>query len=266
MAIFETIIIILIGLCLGSFATAITHRELNDQSWFALPKKQKGKTHRSACPSCDTTLTALDLVPVLSWLALRGKCRHCKAPISRIYPVTEITSVLLCLGLYTVYGFAPLTFLMLLSVPFLISMTIIDLRQMLLPNRLLLSLGAIGALKILLLLFSGGGDVYIITNALLGFVLFGGVSWAVKYCAELILKKPALGQGDVKLFAVCGLWLGAFALADFYILSGILGLILGIMWKYTTKSKIFPFGPAIIACLYIMMLTSGSFLTVFIIQ
>ena len=107
----------IIGLVLGSFATAIIHRSQNNLSYI---KNTNTSAARSMCPSCNHTLSAQDLIPIVSWLLQFGKCRYCKTKISSFYPVIEMISGCLCL--LAVYCFSlGVAFLVLPLVPFLIS-------------------------------------------------------------------------------------------------------------------------------------------------
>jgi len=108
---------LLFGLCFGSFATAMIHREINGQSWFDL----KGAAARSFCPHCRHTLTAMDMVPVLSWLLLRGKCRYCSHPVSIYYPLIELACGMLTLLAFFVWDVSAAAFTAVLCIPFLIA-------------------------------------------------------------------------------------------------------------------------------------------------
>ena len=94
-------------------------------------------------------------------------------------------------------------------------------------------------------------------------LLFGGFALLMGVSVSFVLKKDALGMGDVKFFAVAGLWLGGAMLPAFCILSGVMGIILGGVWQRVTGSQLFPFGPALILSMYILWLIDGSFLPIF---
>lgn len=124
--IFQIIVMILLGAALGSFATAITHRTRHGESW-VFNKSQN--TGRSACPFCHAPLGVKDLVPILSYLFLKGRCRHCSKPISQEYVWIEIISVLFALGVYGVFGFSFITFWVLSLWPFFLSLLIVAVGQ-----------------------------------------------------------------------------------------------------------------------------------------
>jgi prepilin signal peptidase PulO-like enzyme (type II secretory pathway) len=132
----------LLGLVLGSFTTAVTARELDGWSWVS----DKGSAARSACPSCGSTLGFLDLIPLFSWLALRGKCRYCRTSIGWTYPVIELAVVGLCLAVFFTWGLTLHGVIVMAAVPFLVAMTIMDWKQKPLSNRLVAVLGGLGVI------------------------------------------------------------------------------------------------------------------------
>lgn len=241
----EILTSILIGLICGSFSTALTHRIPQGGNWVS---------ERSACPACGHHLGVLDLFPVFSWLLSRGKCRYCKAGISMRYPATELACALLCLGIYAIFGFTAEGLLCMACVPVLMSLFLIDIDHFILPNQLMLALFAAGALR-LMLGWTQGFDVmpYIVAALCYGFL-----SWGLGFAVEKALKKEALGFGDVKFFFVAGLWLGIDALPYFLMLSGVSGVIFALGWRYFKNTPVFPFGPALIASFYILLLYQGA--------
>src|SRR5262245_31498237 len=130
------IILVVIGLSFGSFATALAHR---------VPiRKKMGGSARSACPHCNHDLAVTDLIPVLSWVMAGGKCRYCKKSVSISYPLTELGVLLACLSVYWVRGMSVDTALIIASVPFLAALLVIDLRHMIFPYGLMMIIGLIG--------------------------------------------------------------------------------------------------------------------------
>ncbi len=252
------LILIVTGLTLGSFATALVHRVPIRKS---IGLKDLGA--RSACPHCNHVLRAMDLVPVLSWVSTGGMCRYCRKPINISYPLMELGVLLACLVPYWVKGFTPDTFFIITAVPFLAALLVIDLRHMILPNNLLLALAALGLGRTLYHAMLGDAPT---TTEVIEFVtsiaIFAGFSWILGFVMEKILKKQALGMGDVKFFALSGLWLGLAQLGWYCTLSGFLGVLFAAIFRGNTyknaNSGAFPFGPALIAALYILLLTDGS--------
>lgn len=243
----EIFMVIFLGLVLGSFATALVWRVPRNISWL----KEEDRFARSACPKCRKTLAIPDLVPVFSWIFLRGRCRYCKESIGWRYPVIEGLTLVACLAAFSSFGLSAAGLLFIFTIPFLVALLFIDMENMTLPNQLVLAVGVIGGIHVLMKSVAYE-SLAIILAGVAGFFLFGGISWALKKIMGLILKKEALGFGDVKFFAVAGLWLGPENLAYFMMLSGLLGLVFGLTWRVVKKNKLFPFGPALIVSFYIL--------------
>ncbi len=263
----ELSIVTIVGLILGSFSTALTYRVPREIPWAFNTAKQQQSAYYSACPRCKTRLTVSDLVPVLSWLLSAGKCRHCKAPISFIYPLVEIGVLAMCLISYAVFDFTLPLLIMVLASPFLMALMAIDIERMLLPNQLVLILFFIGLFFHILQLTQGNLTLeqFGIEYAL-GAVVFALFAWGLGAIMTKILKKEALGFGDVKFFAVAGLWLGLSNLPVFCMLSGIAGIFVAVVWKITAKNPVFPFGPALILTFYILFHVDGSHILDFILK
>ena len=253
----DCLIVGILGLIFGSFSTALIHRIPLGLPWSHGPKS----AYRSACTSCGAKLKPLDLIPVFSWLFLRGKCRSCKAPIGFKYPLTELGVVAACLGVYAVFGLSAQGLIIMAAVPFFVALLVIDLDHMILPNQLVVIVGVLALLRLALVFVSTHPAVMPFAVEYIGGALvYGGVVWLMGWVMTKLLKKDSLGFGDVKFFVVAGLWLGLSALAWFCMLAGFLGIVLGIVWQAVKKERIFPFGPALILALYVLLLLDGSLL------
>ena len=256
----EAFIVSLLGLILGSFATAITYRAPRGIPWAFGTKSTDSdvSAHRSVCPSCKTKLTLRDLVPLLSWGLSGGKCRHCQAPIGYIYPAIELAVLFGCLLIYALKGWGLESFVMMALVPFLVALFAIDLEFMILPNALV---GMIGALGLLRFALAGILSVEaVIFEYILGAVVYGAVAWGLRFLMSKWLKKEAMGFGDVKFFAVAGLWLGLGELSSFCILSGGLLIIMAPFWQHVVNKREIAFGPALILAFFGLLLFDGSLL------
>lgn len=225
---------LLLGLCLGSYATALSWRVPRGISMI--------KKERSACPSCDRNLGVLDLVPVFSWLFLRGRCRYCGARIGLRYPVIECATAALAGGFYYFFGPAAATLAMIFAAPVLIAIIDIDLHYKIIPDSLNLALLVLGGIVLALTPEADWAD------ALAGMAVYGLGSFLLRFVFMKIMKREPMGLGDVKFFAVAGLWLGAGVekMALFLLLAGVLGTVLGLCWRRIAKDPEFPFGPALI--------------------
>lgn len=247
----------LLGLCLGSFAGALAYR---------MPKNIAitGRT-RSACPNCGTTLRASDLYPVISWLKNRGRCRYCGDKISPDYLIIEIVTTSLALGFFLIYGYSAATpFLILLS-PVITALFFIDLRHMILPDKLnlaiiVLGLGAITAEGIL-------APWHIMKSlwmqSVMGAIIYFVMAYILTWGVSLALKKQAMGGGDIKFFAAAGIWLGPVVLPMFMMVAGACGVIFGLISRRLTGRAYFPFGPALIVSFIVALLMQKTvFLTI----
>jgi leader peptidase (prepilin peptidase)/N-methyltransferase len=255
------IVVLMFGLVLGSFATALIHRIPLGLPWALPPRKNSGAIPRSACPHCGYVLQPLDLVPVFSWLALGGRCRRCRAPIGILYPAVEIGTAFGCLAAALAFGIAPDGIAVMLALPLLAALFVIDLRHRLLPDSLNLMLIGLGLIRI------AGQGVYLhdsataigtlLVTAILAMAVYASVSWLIGATMRRILQKDALGLGDVKFFGVAGLWLGLGLLPTFMIFSGVLGIGIGLIYQMILKQRYFPFGPALILTFSILLLSTG---------
>lgn len=251
---FWLIFVLFFGACLGSFATALVYR---------LPRnipmgKAGGAYSRSACPSCDHALSWRDLVPVWSWVWLRGRCRYCQAKISSLYPLTEILTLSLCAILYLIYGYTALTVILLLMAPVIISILMIDIRHLIIPDCLnaALALGAIAAVFTANMKYTAGRDYDLLTLAqqsVTGGVVYFLMALMLAVIFTKALKKDALGGGDIKFFGAAGLWLGVWNLPMFMMLSGGFGVIFALIWQKITGSTRFPFGPSLVAAFIFLL-------------
>jgi leader peptidase (prepilin peptidase)/N-methyltransferase len=223
------------GLLIGSFLNVVAIRVLKKESIVFPP---------SHCVNCNHRLGPLDLFPVLSYLFLRGKCRYCKNPISPVYPAGELaTGLLYALFAYQL-GFHSELIVGLFFVSILVVITITDLREMLIPNRIIFFAMAVGAV---LRLFVHTLPVW---NYLAALVMGLGILFAITWISSALLKKEGMGGGDLKLFAFIGLILGIKLTLLAIFMSSLLGTVFGlyliIAGKYH-RNQYMAFGPFIAA-------------------
>ena len=234
-----------LGLIFGSFASAMTYRIPRNISWVSA---------RSACPSCSHSLSAPDLVPFFSWAFLRGRCRHCRAAIGWRYPMIELATLVLCLSVCGLYGFHWAALVLMIAMPFLVALVAIDLEFMILPDQLNAILAVLGICYVVLT--SDYAPLPALGQSLGAGAFFAGLVFMIGWTMSKILKKDALGFGDVKFFAVAGIWLGVVFLPAFLVLSGVIGVVIGIFWKFILRQDRFPFGPALIVSFTLCVLFS----------
>ena len=225
------------GACMGSFLNCAAWRIAHNESFL------KG---RSRCPVCGHVLGVPDLVPVFSWLFLRGRCRHCGTRISPRYMLTECAFAaltVLCLLRFDCSALCLRNYVFLCC---LFCLSLVDLDCFLIPDGCLL----LAALVWLLTLPWTGDNAAAHILAGLG---YGGATLAVSLVMDKVLQKESLGGGDIKLFAVMGLYLGGIASLFALLFSCALGLLFAAATR-NGKGKPFPFGPAISAACCVMLL------------
>lgn len=248
-------LVFLFSLMIGSFLNVVIHRLpiMLEREWQAEylsyfnPETQLQQAERynlmvprSACPHCGHAITAMENIPLLSWLWLKGRCRECQAPISARYPLVELLTALLSLIVAATFppGWALLAALLLTWV--LVVLTFIDLDKMLLPDQLTLPLLWGG------LLFNLAGGFVPLADAVIGAMAGYLVLWSLYWAFKLLTGKEGMGYGDFKLLAALGAWLGWQALPIVLLLSSLVGAIIGIsliLLRNHHQGKPIPFGP-----------------------
>lgn len=236
--IIEILLILSLGLVFGSFVTCASYR---------LPLELDVVRKPSYCPACDTKLTFKDLWPVFSWLAARGKCRHCSAKMSIRYPLIELATAGLFLMIYLQYGLSVQTLLLLLAAVALMIMIVADFEHYIIPDCVHV------VLLPLALAYRFATDTFS-PDILWGFFLMSGLALLLHYGYSALRGRSMLGYGDVKFFAVAGVWLDISAIPVFLFFSGLLGVLLGLVWRALGRGPLFPFGPALAAGLFLCVL------------
>lgn len=194
----------------------------------------------SHCPHCKHRLAWFENIPLFSWLALRGKCRYCKAPISPQYPLVELLTCLLTVACVWRFGFGWQGFGAVVLTCFLIALSGIDLRTRLLPDQLTLPLMWLGLVGSMDNLYMPAKQALI--GAALGYVSL----WAVWWLFKQLTGKEGMGFGDFKLLAALGAWCGWKGILPIVLLSSLVGAIIGSIWlaaKGRDRATPIPFGP-----------------------
>ena len=176
----------------------------------------------SRCPQCKHKITALENIPVLSFLFLGGKCSECKNKISPRYPLVEILTALLTVAVSVKFGITIQMFFACLFTWALISLTFIDIDHQLLPDDITLPFLWLGLLCNYFGLFT---DIY---SSLMGAALGYGILWAIYQLFKLITGKEGMGFGDLKLLAMLGAWAGWQTLATIILVSSLSGALVGV--------------------------------------
>ena len=231
------------GIVFGSFFNVVGLR---------VPKNESIISPPSHCTTCDRNLGILDLVPVFSYLFLRGKCRGCGLKISPMYPFMEfITGVLFVLA-YAMLGFTPELIVAILFISMLVIITVSDIAYMLIPNKVLL--------PFVIVLFGLRIFVQLTPwwDSLLGAVVGFGILYLIA-----VVSKGGMGGGDIKLFFVLGLVLGTVNTLLTLFLAALIGSIVGIIFLKRTKQgrkTPVPFGPSIAVAAVISYFWGADFI------
>ncbi|MCP5268234.1 MAG: prepilin peptidase [Zoogloeaceae bacterium] len=247
----------LMGLVVGSFLNVVIHRlpKMMERDWMCQCAELRGEeipeaetltlaTPRSRCPHCGHQITALENIPVISWLMLGGKCSACKAPISIRYPIVEAVTGLLSAYAAWHFGFGLTAVGAILFIWAMVALTGIDFDTQLLPDSITLPLLWLGLLLNLSASFTSLSSAVI--GAIAGYLSLWSVYWGFK----LATGKEGMGFGDFKLLAAIGAWLGWQMLPLTILLSSLVGAIVGIGLIVLAKrgrNVPIPFGPYLAA-------------------
>lgn len=231
----ELLFIILAGLAFGSFVTLAAWR---------LPRDEDIVVKPSRCPQCKTKLGFKDLWPVLSWLASGGACRHCKSPIGVRYPVIELVTLAIFLLIYSRFGLTFSGVLVALFAVALLVMIVVDMEHTIIPDSVHVALLPLG----LSYHWVQGSDW---ADVAAGFAAAAGLGLLLHHGYRFLRKTEGLGYGDVKFFAVSGVWLTISGFVPFLFFSGLFGVITGLIWRASGRGSRFPFAPALALALFI---------------
>jgi leader peptidase (prepilin peptidase) / N-methyltransferase len=222
------LILLLYGLALGSFFNVVGLR---------IPISKSIVKPRSACPNCHHTLGPLELIPVLSYLLQRGKCRQCKVGISPLYPIIELITGLLFISAPLIMGWTSEVWIAWTLISLLVIITVSDLAYTLIPDKILLFFSALFLIVRFLIPLEPWWDSLL--GAVIGFSLLLIIS---------IVSKGGMGGGDIKLYAVIGFALGTKLMLLSFFLATLIGAIFGIIGialRLLERKKPVPFGPFI---------------------
>ena len=229
---FLLIISAIFGTMIGSFLNVVILRLPDHNQSIVYPA--------SHCPQCSSPLHWYENIPIISYLMLRGKCSHCKMPISLQYPIVELTMALLAAALMYKFQLSIAAAGYFLFSAALLVVIVIDIHHQIIPD--VISLPGI----ILGVLFSLVSDTVTWQSSLIGLLAGGGVLYAVAYFYFLLRKVDGMGGGDIKLLAMIGAWLGWQSLPFVIFASSFSGSIVGLIAMFYQKKggrTRIPFGP-----------------------
>lgn len=224
------LLVTIYGLILGSFYNVVGLR---------VPERKSIVSPRSACPKCGSQLGARDLIPVLSYIFQKGKCRQCKAGISPVYPLFELLTGGLFAFAYIQIGWVPELFIGLLLISLFIIITVSDLKYMIIPDKVLI---------VFFFLFLPGRIIVPLTPWWDSLV--GAASGFMLLLMIAVISRGGMGGGDIKLFALIGFVLGLKEVLLSFFFATLFGAVfggLGLLLRVLKRKQAIPFGPFIAA-------------------
>lgn len=238
----------ILGAITGSFLNVCIYR---------LPEGLSVVFPASHCRACQKPIAWIDNIPLVSFALLRGRCRHCSAVISWQYFWVELITAMIFVVYYFYFGLKPVGAVYLLLTLALLTETVIDFRHQIIPDVITLPGIVLGLLLSFIFpeLHGQAQRFWSLTWSAVGFLAGGGFLYLAGTMAEKILKKEAMGGGDVKLLAMIGAFLGWQAVLWIVFVSSFLGSIVGLALRFTRGEERIPFGPylAAAACLYLFV-------------
>ena len=271
------VISLVFGLLVGSFLNVVIYRlpQMMQAEWtkqyyqlFEIknPSKRSEITTsfnlavpNSHCPKCKHEISALQNIPLFSWLFLRGKCRYCQGSISARYPIMEACTGIITALVVFQFGFSWLTLAALFFSWSLIVLTMIDFDHQLLPDDITLPLLWLG------LVINSMSMITFLEEAVWGAIVGYAILWGVYWLFKLATGKEGMGYGDFKLLAALGAWMGWQSLPVIILLSSCVGAVVGlglIVFKGRDKNIPIPFGPYLASAGFLALLW-GDELTAF---
>jgi len=266
-----------LGLIVGSFLNVVAHRlPIMMEAEWALECQQHSAdtntslqtstpfnllTPASRCPGCDHRIGALENIPIISYLFLKGRCSECGTHISLRYPLVELATAILSVIVALHFGYSIQTIMALLFTWALIPLFLIDFDHQILPDSITLPLLWAG---LLISLF----NVYVDSQASIIGAIAGYLSlWSIFHLFKLITGKEGMGYGDFKLLAAIGAWVGWQALPVVILLSSVVGAAIGIgliLFKGRDHSQPMPFGPFLAAAGWLTLLWGNDIIQLYL--
>ena len=253
--------VFIFGLIIGSFLNVVISRLPSNMNIDS--NKSESKTNgdsvfagtiwwgRSKCPHCNAVISIKHNIPVLSYILLKGKCSDCQNKISIQYLIVELlTAICFCFLFYISTNIAQFAFIIIFSA-FLISLTMIDINKMILPDQLTLPLLWIG-------LLANTDSLFIdLEYAVMGAVAGYSILWSVFWLFKLLTGRNGMGYGDFKLLAALGAWLGWQSIPSILLVASIMGITYGVFMKVKTDfiKNEFAFGPFLAIAGWVTMIT-----------
>lgn len=245
MDIYYGIVLFVFGTVLGSFYNVVGYR---------LPKGESLIYPSSHCPKCNHKLGTSELVPIFSYIFQKGKCKNCKEKISLFYPIFELSSGLLFMLAYCIFGFSLDLLIALIFISMSLIIIISDYQTMIIPDEVLIA--SIILLTISFIIRDGISELWI-------HLLHGAISffmmWGLKKVGDFLFKKESMGGGDIKLMFIFGFVLGTPMTIISIFLASFIGLPISLIILFTKKDNVIPFGPFLTISAMIILLMKIDF-------
>ena len=232
------LIVFLYGIIIGSFLNVLIYR---------IPKKEDVIIKSSSCTKCGHRLQWYDLIPLFSYICLKGRCRYCNEKISRQYPIIEALNAIVYVLIYTTFGIGIYTVIVCLFSSILIAISIIDFRTYIIPDSLNVT---IFLLALISLIFTND-----LMDNIIGFFIISGIMLILLIIFRHLRNVNVFGGGDIKLMAVAGLFLGAKLIVLAFFIGCILGSVIhSLRMKFSKEGSFLAFGPYLCAGIFISVL------------
>lgn len=243
--IYNIFMFFILGTIFGSFYNVVGYR---------IPKGESIAFPASHCPECNHRLSALELIPIVSYVFLRGKCRNCHTKISLFYPIFEFVSGLLFALAYLSFGISLELIISLTFISMLIIIVLSDYHYYIIPDGVLLVFGGLLAIEIFFI-YGLKTILFALLDGVISFVLM----FLLKKFGDFIFKKESMGGGDIKLMFVFGMVLGWKMAVISILIGSFVGLPISLIILKTKKTHVIPFGPFLSTGALIILLTKIDF-------
>ena len=250
--IYVVVLTVILGAIFGSFLNCTAYRIAHGESFV------KGRSH---CTSCGHELSALDLIPILSWVFLKGKCRYCGEKVSARYPLTEAFFALLMTACLLKFDLTPECLRNMICIGCLFTLSLVDMESMIIPDGCLI-IAALAWVATAPFMGYALSDIIVYVASGIG---YAAALLVLSLIMDKVLKKESMGGGDIKLVAVMGLYLGAIGTLFAAMIACIAGLIYyAIVIRRQEEPGAFPFGPFLSAAAVFMLILGGPLVSWYI--
>jgi leader peptidase (prepilin peptidase)/N-methyltransferase len=250
---YDLILALVAGLAIGSFLNVLIYR---------LPRKIQFTKGRSVCPGCGGTIKWYHNIPLLSYIALRGRCSYCRMRIPIRYPLVELINALGWLYCYHTYSWSVDFGIYAFLTSSLVVIFFIDLEHQIIPDKITLP----GMILGLLVALAPGGLT--VVQAAIGLVVGGGSLYLVAILGDWLFKKESMGGGDIKMAAMLGAFLGWQKVLLIFLASAIIGLVISvILMSFSARlreKRVVPYGPFIALAAVVAIIWGDSLISYYV--